>query len=448
MAISPRTLLRRLLLSSRRLLFSGQPLILLLPGHIFNCVSLFDLFSSFFSTLLLESSSSFSWYTAFLHSHCLDTLWSPMHRALQRRSLSLDADGHQFLKRLPQGGDEPAEGDEDSDSGVNMLPPGPITITVTRTIFSSTTLATSSSYGYPTRTSSNVGYGTVASSMSTVTTTSYVRPSSTILITTSSSVDSSQSSSLPTPRTPSVPTDVGGQGSGESNQGLGPVSGSSAPKKLHSGVLIGVVIACILLAFAIAVFVIRKRYIQRRKRLRKGWASSKMAHLSVAPEPKVPFSSDHRDSQGLPMLVKAERRSTSTLGNPETMPFAPPTSYGNDFPSPSSAAAAATSQSPIYGPATARTLDQPITTVVSTFITTLPDELAITVGESIRVLAEYDDGWALCLNTRGEQGMIPMECLDGGYSVVSESTFGNRGSGGNLRRVSSLQPSSDLVGRF
>ncbi|KJA13692.1 hypothetical protein HYPSUDRAFT_95414, partial [Hypholoma sublateritium FD-334 SS-4] len=51
------------------------------------------------------------------------------------------------------------------------------------------------------------------------------------------------------------------------------------------------------------------------------------------------------------------------------------------------------------------------TVVICTFITTLPDELAITIGESIRVLAEYDDGWALCMNTSGEQGMVPLECL-------------------------------------
>jgi len=49
--------------------------------------------------------------------------------------------------------------------------------------------------------------------------------------------------------------------------------------------------------------------------------------------------------------------------------------------------------------------------VVCTFIPTLPDELSIMVGETIRILSEYDDGWALCSNARGEIGMVPLECL-------------------------------------
>ncbi|TFK36359.1 hypothetical protein BDQ12DRAFT_588504, partial [Crucibulum laeve] len=51
-------------------------------------------------------------------------------------------------------------------------------------------------------------------------------------------------------------------------------------------------------------------------------------------------------------------------------------------------------------------------TVQCTFIPQLPDELSITTGEIIRVLAEYDDGWAFCMNARGGQGMVPVECLD------------------------------------
>jgi hypothetical protein len=46
------------------------------------------------------------------------------------------------------------------------------------------------------------------------------------------------------------------------------------------------------------------------------------------------------------------------------------------------------------------------------FIPTLPDELSITTGEVVHVLAEYNDGWALCLNGRGDQGMVPLVCFD------------------------------------
>ena len=46
------------------------------------------------------------------------------------------------------------------------------------------------------------------------------------------------------------------------------------------------------------------------------------------------------------------------------------------------------------------------------FIPSLPDELSISTGEMVRVLGEFDDGWAYCANGRGEQGMVPLECLD------------------------------------
>jgi len=44
----------------------------------------------------------------------------------------------------------------------------------------------------------------------------------------------------------------------------------------------------------------------------------------------------------------------------------------------------------------------------------LPDELRIRVGDAMRVLAEYDDGWGLCESARGERGMVPLQCLDRG----------------------------------
>ena len=47
-----------------------------------------------------------------------------------------------------------------------------------------------------------------------------------------------------------------------------------------------------------------------------------------------------------------------------------------------------------------------------TFVPSLPDELSITTGEMVRVVGEFDDGWALCANARGEQGVVPLECLD------------------------------------
>lgn len=65
------------------------------------------------------------------------------------------------------------------------------------------------------------------------------------------------------------------------------------------------------------------------------------------------------------------------------------------------------------------------------FIPSLPDELSVTGGEPIRVLAVYDDGWAFCANGRGEQGMVPQECLD-------QRVTPDEGDFRNARRSSSL----------
>ncbi|KAK7030247.1 hypothetical protein VNI00_014264 [Paramarasmius palmivorus] len=54
------------------------------------------------------------------------------------------------------------------------------------------------------------------------------------------------------------------------------------------------------------------------------------------------------------------------------------------------------------------------TTVRCTFIPTLDDELWIAVGEIIKVLREYDDGWALCENAGRQRGVVPVECLERG----------------------------------
>ncbi|TFK36360.1 hypothetical protein BDQ12DRAFT_736962 [Crucibulum laeve] len=51
-------------------------------------------------------------------------------------------------------------------------------------------------------------------------------------------------------------------------------------------------------------------------------------------------------------------------------------------------------------------------TVLRPFVSTDRGKLSVTAGDVIRVLAEYDDGFALCLNQRGKQGMVPMGSLD------------------------------------
>lgn len=66
-----------------------------------------------------------------------------------------------------------------------------------------------------------------------------------------------------------------------------------------------------------------------------------------------------------------------------------------------------------------------------TFIPSLPDELTISVGETLRVLAGYEDGWSLCMNYRGKQGMVPNECLEKSFS-----SMGLLPSDGDYNRIS------------
>ena len=74
------------------------------------------------------------------------------------------------------------------------------------------------------------------------------------------------------------------------------------------------------------------------------------------------------------------------------------------------------SPAPIYSPQRGVRAGN-IGVVKSIFEPRMNDELRIRVGEALRVLAEYDDGWAFCENPRGERGMIPLECLDRGNTA-------------------------------
>ena len=79
------------------------------------------------------------------------------------------------------------------------------------------------------------------------------------------------------------------------------------------------------------------------------------------------------------------------------------------------------------------------------YIPTLPDELSITTGEVVTLLKAYDDGWALCMNARGEQGVVPLECLERnapGQATRLSVGYGQQENVGgdwrNMKRMSSL----------
>jgi hypothetical protein len=127
---------------------------------------------------------------------------------------------------------------------------------------------------------------------------------------------------------------------------------------------------------------------------------------------------------------------------------APPATISNQFPDSGGGNTGALNAA-VYSPASAN-LSPFGAAVVCTFITSLPDELSIKVGETIRVLAEYDDGWALCMNMSGQQGMVPMECLNrGGGAAPSamELSAPRLPDARGIRRTSSLDPTQALKAR-
>ena len=69
---------------------------------------------------------------------------------------------------------------------------------------------------------------------------------------------------------------------------------------------------------------------------------------------------------------------------------------------------------PITVPGAPPAAGQQILVVKRTFTPNLEDELSIAAGESVRIVAVYDDGWCKVrkLGAGGEEGVVPYECLD------------------------------------
>ncbi|RYC61854.1 hypothetical protein CHU98_g4365 [Xylaria longipes] len=97
-----------------------------------------------------------------------------------------------------------------------------------------------------------------------------------------------------------------------------------------------------------------------------------------------------------------------------TMPVGPPSPTGTDFsmnsvapgqsPGPSKSAAAIAEAG---GPASTA-----VHRVQLDFKPSMEDELELQAGHLVRILHEYDDGWALCIRLdRSRQGVVPRTCL-------------------------------------
>jgi len=195
---------------------------------------------------------------------------------------------------------------------------------------------------------------------------------------------------------------------------------SSNQHGLPTGAVVGITIACVMLILGALIFFIRQRALRNRElhRTTAPWISApRPTNSSFEPREMAPYSSAPSNNMGETSPgVSFARAQAAALATrppvPNNMPQPLPASYNNPIP----AAVPAGSGGEVA-------------TVSYEFVPSLPDELSIMIGEVVNVVSEYDDGWALCSNARGDKGMVPLECLD--------RASGERPQG--VRRTSSLR---------
>ena len=206
------------------------------------------------------------------------------------------------------------------------------------------------------------------------------------------------------------------------------------------GAAIGITVAVLGLGIlAIAVFFVRKHFLRKREKKRQTWGAGAFPRQSEImvekPSERLPFNNAPPTMGGGASAFGAYGAAMNGRSSPYDLPPPPPMSYNNVAPPPPSlipgneaSQAVAMGRSAAPGPSDAL--------VKCTFIPTLPDELSITTGETVRIVAEYDDGWSLCAKAGGEQGMVPIECLD----LRARRSGQDQSDWRNSRRVSSLPP--------
>ncbi|KAF9469376.1 hypothetical protein BDZ94DRAFT_1244311 [Collybia nuda] len=255
---------------------------------------------------------------------------------------------------------------------------------------------------------------------------------------------SSSATSINQAPTPSASANNSGNKTDSTSQ-----SDTSVSRGIPTGSIIGIVVVVVVILIAAIVFLVRKRSVRNRMRMRGGWANKGTmgpSFLWIEPGEKT---------SGVFAGAQAPNTTSKFPYIPPPAPPRPPPAHGTDNPdfvssTPSAlglsiptalvpgrkATPSAYPSSPAFGGYAS--LSPESATVRSTFIPTLPDELSITTGEVVRIASVYDDGWALCSNAQGELGMVPLECLDRGIaSQVQQEGREYR----NMSRVSSLAAS-------
>ncbi|KAK0239593.1 hypothetical protein EDD85DRAFT_822557 [Armillaria nabsnona] len=281
---------------------------------------------------------------------------------------------HRKRAPLPQIPVEPRDEEEYTSSAVPIT-----TITITKgesaTVSSATSLSTTAT---TTRSSTTPSLSSTASPSSSSSSSS----SSVSSLAESTLAGSSSSESSTTPPLPSASAIASTPASASDVQQNGAVSKQTLP----AGAIAGIVIAVVLVVVAVILILLRNRFMQRRRSRVSTWISRpRLANTGLAFDPASDTYNDVPQSSGM------QFNQSGAMATPLTMPSA---SWNNAGISPG-------------------TIPPPSSAIVkSRFIPSLPDELPISNGETVRILQEFDDGWALCANGREEQGMVPLECLE------------------------------------
>jgi hypothetical protein len=244
----------------------------------------------------------------------------------------------------------------------------------------------------------------------------------------------------------------------------GDAKGSSAPS---GGVIAAVVVVLLLAMGAVAFFVNRRYRIQKRVARRATWTPNLAPHPfdlslekgadhgpAVTSDTRIETASQTSEEKGGGNGQEKPVLAVRNIARKPPLPYSPVSPIA-PFPSQSQistpqinipdadvdAGAGAGARAPSMDSANVSTASStPVPEVPAfvrmTFVPQLPDELAITPGETVYIRTEYDDGWALCANRLGREGMVPLECLE-----VGEGEFGGRSQLGATRSANPGQAS-------
>jgi len=193
----------------------------------------------------------------------------------------------------------------------------------------------------------------------------------------------------------SGPGDTGGTVEGGSAVSATP----PASNRLGVGPIVGIVFGIFALLVFVGLFCYRRRMIRKRKALRGKWAVKPFDTGSPG---------DFRTGDDENMMEASQNM--GQVSSIATLPSPNIGGGGIDVP-------------PLVStppPGGMRKIAPEVKLVIQPYIPGRPDELEVALGDRLRVLKQYDDGWALCVNMSASldadpdrrKGMVPTACWD------------------------------------